>query len=381
MDSKRITHGVTTGVLAAACAAAIAAEPGVAPGRITIGQSIGIGSGPVITTARDIVDGLEAYVAAANKAGGIHGRQLELRTLDDGFAPPKTAANTRAMIDGGEVFLMAAGLGTPHTVEAVKLAEPAGMPVVCPFTGADPLHGRFSKVLFHVRASYRQEVERTVEQLTSLGVQRIAMFYQNDAFGQEGLRYLEEALKKRNLQVAAAASVERGSEDVAPAVKTLKEAKPQAVVMFVVSKPATLFIKQMKAAGSFPQFMTISQNANLDFGASLGADSRGVGHSQVVPYPWSVALPLVKEYQAAMQAQGKAGYSFASLEGYVCGKVIGEGLRRAGRSPTREGFITALEAMNPYDLGGYEIRFSGASHAGSSYVGLTVMGADGRFMK
>lgn len=378
--NKNTVRWALAGCMAVASAAA-GAEPGVTAGKITIGQSIGIGSGPVLSTARDIVDGLTAYVAAANQAGGIHGRQLELRTLDDGFAPPKTAANARAMVEGGDVFLMAAGLGTPQTLEAMKIAEPAGMPVVCPFTGADPLHNKFSKVLFHVRASYRNEVEKMVEQMTSLGIQRIAMFYQNDAFGQEGLRYLQESLKKRNLQVAAAAPVERGSEDVAAAVKAIKESKPQAVVMFVVTKPAAAFIKQMKAAGSYPQFMTISQNANLDFGATLGADSRGVGHSQVMPYPWSVALPLVKEYQTAMQAQGKTGFSFASLEGYVCGKVIGEGLRRAGKAPTREGFIAALEGMNPYDLGGFEIRFSNDNHAGSNYVDLTVMSANGRFMK
>lgn len=379
--NKKTVRRVLAGCLLASAAAAAVAEPGVTPDRITIGQSIGIASGPVVSTATDIVDGFNAYVAAVNRAGGIHGRQLELRTMDDGFAPPRTAQNARAMVEGGDVFLMAAGLGTPQTLEAMKVAEPAGMPVVCPFTGADPLHNRFSKVLFHVRASYRNEVEKMVAQLTSLGIQRIAMFYQNDAFGQEGLRYLRESLKARNLEVAAAAPVERGSEDVAAAVRTIKEARPQAVVMFVVTKPAAAFIKQMKAAGSYPQFMTISQNANVDFGATLGADSRGVGHSQVVPYPWNVAMPLVREYQAAMGARGKKDFSFASLEGYVCGKVIGEGLRRAGKSPTREGFIAALEGMNPYDLGGFEIRFGPDNRAGSSYVDLTVMNAAGRFMK
>lgn len=365
----------------AASAMSAAAEPGVSPGRIVLGQSIGVATGPVVNTAAEIVNGLAAYIAAANRAGGIHGRQLSLRTLDDGFVPGRTAENTRAMIEGGEVFLMAAGLGTPHTLEAMKLAEPAGLPLICPFTGADPLHSRFSKVMFHVRASYRSEVEKMVEQLTSLGIRRIAMLYQNDAFGQEGLRYLQESLKKRGLQVEAAAPVERGSEDVAAAVRILRDARPQAVVMFAVPNQAATFVRQMKAAGSFPQFMTISLNAHAEFAALLGADSRGVGHSQVMPSPWDVAMPLVREYQAAMRAQGKANYSFTSLEGYVCGKVIGEGLLRAGRNPTREGFLKALESMNPYNLGGYEIRFSGSSHAGSAHVGLTVMDAKGRFLK
>ena len=376
---EKIGQWLLAGSLAAASMSA-AAEPGVSPERIILGQSIGL-SGPVSNAAAEIVSGLAAYVAATNQAGGLHGRQLELRTLDDGFVPGRTAENTRAFIEGGEVFLMAAGLGTPHTLEAMKLAEPAGLPLICPFTGADPLHNRFSRVLFHIRASYRSEVEKMVEQLTSLGIQRIAMLYQNDAFGQEGLRYLQEALKKRKLEVAATAAVERGSEDVSAAVKTLKEARPQAVVMFAVSGQVAAFVRQMKAASSYPQFMTISLNANADFAALLGAEGRGVGHSQVMPYPWNVAMPLVREYQAAMQAQGKANYSFTSLEGFVCGKVIGEGLRRAGRSPTREGFLKALESMNPYDLGGYEIRFSGSNHAGSSHVDLTVMGGNGRFLK
>lgn len=366
---------------AAACAGLSAwGEPGVAAGKIVIGQSIGL-TGPVVSTAQDIVAGLQAYIAATNKAGGILGRQLELRSTDDGFVPARTADNTRAMIEGGEVFLMAAGLGTPQTLEAVKLAEPAGMPVVCPFTGAEPLRTTPSKVLFHIRASYRNEVEKMVEQLTSLGVQRIGMAYQNDPFGQEGLRYLEGALKKRGLEVAAAAPVERGSVEVGAAVQMLKAAQPQAVVMFLVTRPAEAFIKKMKAAGSFPRFMTISTNASADFVAALGDDGRGVGHSQVMPYPWNVGMPLVAEYQAAMTAAGKTTFSFNSLEGYVCGKLIGEGLRRAGKAPTRARFIEALEAMNLYDLGGYELRFSADNHAGSNYVGLTVVGANGRFMK
>lgn len=355
------------------------AEPGVSAGKITIGQSIGL-TGRVASTAQDISAGLKAYITAVNKAGGIHGRQLELRTLDDGFVPKRTAENTRAMLEGGDVFLMAAGHGTLHTLEALNLAEPAGMPLICPFTGADPVRKRFSKVMFHIRATYRDEVEKMVEQFTTLGLQRIAIAYQSDAFGKEGLHALEESLKKRGLQVAAAAPMAPENTDVDAAVRTLKPAQPQAVVMFIGTQMAADLIKKMKVARSFPRFMSISLKGDDEFVAALGEDARGVGHSQVMPYPWNVGMPLIAEYQGAMKAIGKSTFSFNSLEGYVCGKLIGEGLRRAGKAPTRARFIEALET-GAYDLGGYELRFSNSKHDGSKFVDLTVVDHRGRFMK
>lgn len=354
------------------------AEPGVSNDRIVIGQSIGL-TGPVAGVAQDITAGLAAYAHHANKLGGIHGRTLVLKTLDDGFAPPRSGENAKTLIQ--ESFLLAGSLGTPHSAEMLKVSGAAGVPVLCPFTGAERLRAKHDPLLFHIRAGYKDEIAKIVEQLTTLGVKRIALFYQNDPFGEEGLIHLEAALEKHNLKMAARASYERGSLDVSSAVNALSAADPQAIVMFAVTRVAAELVKRMQEAGRFPQFLTISLNSNDDFIKALGENKRGVGSSQVAPYPWNSAMPLVKEYQQAMRETGKATFSYNSLEGYLCGKVIGEGLRRASRQLTRARFVDALDSMNRFDAGGFEIGFTPASHIGTRYVDLTVISANGTFLR
>lgn len=359
------------------CAAGLArGEPGVTESRIVIGQSIGL-TGPVAAVAQDIAAGLAAYVHHANKRGGIGGRRLELKTLDDGFAPPRAGENARAL--AGEAFLLAAPLGTPHTAELLKAS--AGAPVLCPFTGAERLRSTPNRQLFHIRAGYKDEIAKMVEQLTTLGINRIALFYQNDPFGEEGLEHLEAALQRHGLKIAVRATYERGSLEVGAAVKTLAAADPQAVVMFAVTRAAAELVKRMQEAGRVPQFLTMSLNSNDDFIKALGEHKRGVGNTQVSPYPWNTAMPLVKEYQQAMRETGREQFSFNSLEGYVCGKVIGEGIRRASPGLMRVRFIDALESMSRYDAGGYEIGFSGTNHIGSRHVDLTVIDASGKFLR
>jgi ABC-type branched-subunit amino acid transport system substrate-binding protein len=358
---------------------AVCAEPGVSDSKLILGQTVAL-SGPTATVGQDIASGLNAAFNAINKKGGIHGRLIELKTLDDGFDPARAQANAGTLLGEG-AFLLAGSLGTPQSNEAIKVASEAKTPLLCPFSGAESLRANFNRQVFHLRASYKDEVFKMVDQLATLGMQRIAMFYQNDPFGKEGLSYLEEALKERNLKVHASASIERGSLDVAPAVKTLMAAQPQAVIMFTVTRPAAEFVKQMRAAGGFQQFFTISINANNELIENTGAAGRGVANTQIAPNPWDTAKPLVKEYQQAMRDSGKDSFSVNSLEAFLCGKVIAEGLRRSGRNLTRDRFIDALETFNRHDLGGHEISFTPSRHIGSTYVDLTVIGANGKFMR
>lgn len=359
--------------------AAIAqAESGVSDGRIVIGQSVGL-TGPVAAVAQDITAGFAAYVHHANKRGGINGRQLQLQTLDDGFAPARSGENGRVLEK--QAFLLAAPLGTPHTAELMKATAAEGMPVMCPFTGAERLRAAHNRLLFHVRASYKEEIAKMVEQLTTLGIRRIALFHQNDSFGEEGLEHLDGALRQHGLKLAARATYERGSVDVSAAVQTLSAADPQAVVMFAVTRPAAELVRRMQEADRYPQFLTISTNANDDFIKALGDRKRGVGNTQVAPFPWNSSMPLVKEYQQAMRETGKQQFSFNSLEAYLCGKVIGEGLRRTARPLTRARFIEVLESMGRFDSGGFEVAYSPSSHAGSRHVDLTVIGGNGGFIR
>lgn len=355
------------------------AEPGVSDSKIAIGQSIGL-TGPVAAVGQDIVAGLNAAFASINQKGGVQGRRLELVTVDDGFDPARAGENVAAFQKSANVFALAGSLGTPQTAEIIKALPNAALPLLCPFSGAESVRAP-NRQVFHLRASYRDEANKMVDQLTTLGMKRIAVFYQNDAFGKEGLAYIQEALQARDLKPVVAAPIERGSLEVGKAVAEIMKADPQGIIAFVVTRPVAEFVKALRAAGGFQQVITISTNANEDFVKVLGASGRGVANTQVVPDPWNNGLPVVREYQQAMRQAGREQFSHTSLESYLCGKLIGEGLRRSSRDPTRDKFVAALEGMGSIDLGGYEVRFSPRSHVASSYVDVTVIGPNGKMMR
>ena len=207
------------------------------------------------------------------------------------------------------------------------------------------------------------------------------MFYQNDSYGKAGLTGVERAMNKRKMKVLATGTVERNTVDVGSAVQAIAKADPQAVVMISAYKSCAAFIKEMKKAGSHPQFMNVSFVGSRALAAELGDTGRGVGISQVVPYPWNVGSPIVRDYQKHLSAAGADDFAFGSLEGYIAARVFVEGLRRAGREPTRESFISALETMREYDVGGFTVTYTPADHNGSRFVDLTVIGRDQKILR
>jgi len=231
-----------------------------------------------------------------------------------------------------------------------------------------------------VRASYYDETEQIVNHLSAMGIDKIAVFYQNDAYGKAGLEGVVRALKKRNLQPTALSTVERNTVDVAKAVGEMKKAQPQAIVMVSAYKSCAAFVREMKKAGVSPEFWNVSFVGSKALAKELDATGRGVMISQVVPFPWDSSVPVVKEYQAAIKAEGKEP-NFSSLEGYISAKVMVEGLRRAGRKPTRENLIAALETMSDYDAGGFKISYTPTDHRGSRWVDLTIISRDQKFVR
>ncbi len=372
------------GLLAAAAlvmASLATAETGVTDGSITIGQSVPL-SGPAQELGIEMQLGAKLYFDQINAQGGVHGRKIKLLSLDDGYEPDRATANTRQLIDKNDVFALFGYVGTPTSLAALQVSNPAGVPFFGAFTGAEALRLPFNRLVFNVRASYGDETEKIVEQFTSLNVKRIAVFYQNDAYGKAGLSGVEKAMAKRNLQLVATATVERNSSDVAAAVKTLIPAKPDMVVMVTTYKSSAAFINAMRAAGSGAQFYTVSFVGSRALANELGPDGAGVGISQVVPFPWSRTLPVVRDYQKLLAASGTGrDVSFTSLEGYIAAKVFVEGLRRAGKELTRDKFISAMENLRNFDAGGFAVNFTPGNHNGSTFVELTIIRKDGSFLR
>ncbi len=354
-----------------------AAESGVSDSTIVVGQSVPL-SGPSLELGTEMKLGIQAYFDQINAQGGVNGRRLELKTLDDGYEPERATANTRQLIEKDGVFALLGYIGTATSMAALQVSNPAKVPFVGAFTGSDALRAPTGRYVFNIRASYGEEAEKIVEQFTALNVSRIAVVYQNDAFGKAVLNGVEKAMAKRDLKLLGSATVERNSLNVGPSVKALAPLKPDMVIIALPYKSAAALINATRADGMAPQFYTVSFVGPMALSKELGANGAGVGVTQVAPFPWSISAPVVREYQKAI---GKAEPSYVSLEGYIAAKVFVEGIKRAGRDLTREKLIGGLEGMRNYDAGGYPVSFSPSDHNGSSFVELTVLRRDGKLMR
>jgi ABC-type branched-subunit amino acid transport system substrate-binding protein len=365
-------------VLAAALSQAALAQ-GVTNDRVLLGQAA-VFSGPAAQLGIQMRNGIKAYFDHVNEKGGVHGRRLELVSEDDFYEASRAPAASRKLIEEHKVFALLGYVGTPTGVVHLPVVTQAKVPLVGMFTGAEALRVPFNRYVFHVRASYYDETEAIVEQVASTGGRNIAVFYQDDAYGQAGLKGVEIAMAKRKMKIAALGTVERNTIKVENAVKSIHAAKPDAVVMISAYTSCAEFIRQMKRAGSAATFYNVSFVGSKALADALGKDGTGVAISQVVPFPWGTAVPVVKEYQQLAKKAGFTDYNFSAIEGFLVAKVMVEGLRRTGRDLTREKFIDTMEKLD-VDLGGFYVTYSPKSHTGSKFVDLTIIGREGKFLR
>jgi len=359
---------------------ALGQVPGVTHKTILLGQSAAF-SGPAAQLGIQMNIGTKAYFDHVNAQGGVHGRKIELKTRDDRYEATLCIENTKKFIQEDKVFALISYVGTPTTVAAMPVFTEAKVPLVGPFTGAEAFRNPVNRYIFNIRASYYDETEKIVEQLVSTGNKKIAVFYQDDAYGQAGLKGVQIAMDRRNLKIAALGKVERNTVNVQDAVKTINAVEPDGVIMISAYTSIAEFVREMKKAGSTTQFHNVSFVGSTALADALKDEGYGVAISQVVPFPWSPSVPIVKEYQEIMAKSGHTDFNFSSLEGYIVGKVMVEGLRRAGKDLTREKLISALEGMNNVDLGDFIVNFSPGNHSGSRFVDLTMIGRGGKFLR
>jgi branched-chain amino acid transport system substrate-binding protein len=360
-------------------ATAAAAQQGVTDSQVVLGQSVAL-SGPAQQLGIDMQAGAKLYFDAVNAHGGVNGRKIVLKTLDDGYEPPRAVENTKKLINEERVFALFGYVGTPTSQAVLPIFTEARVPYVGAFTGAELLRAPFNRYIFNVRASYFDETEAIVQHLTAMSVDRIAVFYQNDAYGQAGLTGVERALKKRNLQVVAKGTVERNTVDVKGAVQAIVPANAQAVVMIGAYKACAQFIKEMRVAKANPSFWNVSFVGSKALAKELDREGRGVQISQVVPFPWDNTVPVVKEYRRLADA-AKVEPGFGTLEGFIAAKVMTEGLRRAGRKLDRDTFIKAMESMAELDVGGFKVSYGPENHNGSKFVDLTIISKEQKFVR
>src|ERR1700724_3204798 len=306
-------------------------EIGVSSDSILFGQVAAL-NGPSSALGQGMRQGILAAFAEMHAKGGVAGRKLVVISLDDGYDPDRSVAQTIKLIEEDQVFALIGAVGTPTTAATVPIAKAKNVPFIGPFTGAAFLRAPEFHNVVNIRASYGAEAETWVKHLTEdLHVRSIAIFYQDDSFGRDGLAGVKLALEKRDMELTAEGTFERNTKAVGSALRTLKRAEPEAVVMVGTYGPCAEFIKLAHKNGFSPIFVNISFVGANALAEALGADGEGVIVSQVVPFPWDASVKVVADYQAAETAlDPNMKPEFVSLEGYLAGRLVASALEETG---------------------------------------------------
>src|ERR1700692_2060206 len=355
-------------------------EIGVSSDRILFGQAAAL-DGPSSALGQGMRQGILAAFAEINAKGGVHGRKLLLISRDDGYDPDRSVVQTTRLIEEDQVFALIGAVGTPTTTATVPIATAKNVPFIGPFTGAAFLRAPDLHNVVNIRASYAAEAEAWIKHLTEhLHVKSIAIFYQDDSFGRDGLAGVKLALEKRSMELTAEGTFERNTKAVGSALRTLKRAEPEAVVMVGTYGPCAEFIKLAHKSGFNPIFVNISFVGANALAKELGPQGKGVIVSQVVPFPWDASVKVVADYQAAERALDPAlKPEFVSLEGYLAGRLVAAALKLAGPDPTRAEMLRLINEVGRFDISGNIMTFGAKARDVPPKVFLTVIQPDGSF--
>lgn len=359
--------------IALLCAQPAIAEPGVTARGVLIGQSVSL-TGPLGAIGTDYSEGFKAGLEDVNRRGGVHGRSIKLIQMDDGYAAPRALANTKKMLDEDGVFMLVGSLGTPGVGAVLPLITERRVPLFAAFTGADSLRREHNRYLFTVMASYGDEAEKMVQHLTTTGLKSIAVAYQNNAFGKDGVSGVEAALKRRQLTPLVAVSIETDARDAITAAQTIARAKPQAVLVMMAGKATLEFTREFRKVDSAAQLLMLSVADTNQLIRELGKQAAGIVVAQTMPAPFLEKSPLSNEFRRLMKAAGKDDHmGYAAMTGFVAAKAFAKALQLAGPEPTREKFINAVQNSRTIDLNGFQLSFAPEQHHGGRYVELTMI--------
>lgn len=348
---------------------------------IRIAQSTAL-TGPLGDLGSAMHQGAKAAFAGINAKGGVHGRQIDLVTLDDAYEVPKALANVDKFLADQGTFALFNCMGTPMIDAMLPKVIDSGIPFFAPFTGAQLSRTKNSRSVFNIRASYADEAEKLMQHLSTIGIQRIGIVYQNNSFGKEVFTAAQQSMGRLKLPAAVTVTVENNASDAGAAAAKLAGTDLEAIVIGLAGKPTLEFVKAFRALKRGVTLYALSVMGTPATVKALGADATGMAISQVVPLPSNAVMPVVREFQAAWKASGAtAEPSHLALEGYLNARVFAEALQRAGRNPTRAAFIDATWNLKKWDLGGFEINASTPDRNASRFVELTLVGRDGRFLR
>ncbi len=366
------------------CGLALASENQLSAGKdkIVLGMSTAL-SGPAAILGINMRAGVFTAISEVNRSGGMHGRSVNLISLDDGYEPSRTAPNMRKLIDEEQVLAVIGNVGTPTAVAAIPIANASRTPFFGAFTGAGVLRkAPPDRYVINYRASYAEETAAMVDGLVKFGglqPREIAFFTQRDAYGDAGYTGGIAALKRHGLRdenIIIHSRYERNTLAVENALADLIMANPQprAVIMVGAYAPCAVFITLAKKSGLDALFLNVSFVGAEPLAEKLGGDGNGVIVTQVVPH-FEADLPIVNRYRKAIHLwDPSATPTFGSLEGYIAATIFFQALEDIEGPITRETVVTALERLGDFDIGlGQPLHFASDDHQACHTVWPTII--------
>lgn len=352
-----------------------------AAAQIRIGQTIDL-SGGSSEHGKAVLAGIRAYLDPLNASGGLDGRRIELVTLDDAGKSDKAAQNTEALIARERVIAIFSGIEGGPCVASMKVAVERRVPLIACAAGAPDLRDPFNRFVFPMRAAHLSEFEVIVRLAKQFGRTRIAFVHADSGTGRQHLANLTRVGQENGVEVAVAVPLKSGADAPTPkqVAQKLVEGRAQAVINHGGYSTYAAIYREAKALDPTIQFYAVNSGAQ-QMVRLLGESAQGIVFTQVVPFPWGVTPPVVGEYRAAMMRHApKDELSFSSLEGYLNAKLLVAALRLAGRYPSPESLVSAMERAGRFDLGGVLVSYSSTRHEGSRFVDTVFARRDGRFI-
>lgn len=355
---------------------AVAAPAGEGP--IVVGQSCDL-SGPTGARTQEFVKGVDAYLAYVNAQGGIHGRPIKMVRYDDGFNAAKGLQNAKRLAeqDGALLFF---GMGSaPVTAAVLPYAKEKSIPVFGSLSGADSLRQQ-NPMLFHVRASFGEEIDRLTAYLANVGMKQIAAIAAAELpIGHDGVAALEQSAKTNGMEIVKIANVKNDMSNLDAEVTALAKIAPQAVLVLAPAGPAIKYVEALKKHQVNSQLLGVSVMSSTALYKALGPQVEGMLLTQTVPFPWNARLGIVRDYQKRM-AEANVPVSFDSMEGYVSARLLVEGLKAAGPNISRKSFIAALEGMQLKDVDGMNVNFARSSRSLMRLVDVSMISRNNKLL-
>lgn len=357
--------------------------PGVTDSSVVLGQSIALkgGKNPFAVEAQA---GIMACLEEANSRGGVNGRRVLLKTLDDEGDAGKAEAHARTLAADNVFAFFGSQEGGP-SMAVLKVAVERSIPFIGPMAGSPGLRRPHQRLVFPVRAEHREEFRALLQQGLRIGLKRAALMHSDTDTGREHLVNFQKLCVEIGIDSGGGlpfrSDIDEGG--LRQLVAKVAEGSVDLVINHGSSGVYEKLIRTARAVGSRTQYWGVN-SGSTPLARSLGPLAEGMVFAQIVPNPLSGKSSLAREYQKRMGEASKVGtphiLGYGGLEGFMTAKALLLALRAAGPGLTRERFLSTSENLSA-DLGGVRLQWRTGDHAGCTFVDLALVGRDGRFLQ